>query len=499
MKKHRTSFASVRPAGWLTGSLLLVILLLSVLLGVFQVEAGERGETAVSDGQPGLSERRLSLSKPQFGYGFNVAAWDVNRLQAMGFNWMKVFNGPGSRWPVNVLLRVDANAGHMSNISGFGSSIASLAQSQKGFVDAYEIGNEPNLDASYGWGAAPVAADYVVLLCEAYTRIKAIDPAARVISAGLAPTGRVIGDWNGHPGHNGLYQDEREFFKEFIAAGGGNCLDGVGYHPYGFSADFDAAPDVDLGDPASYCTNGFCFRGVEKIYEIMQANGLGGKTVWATEFGWIVEPPSQCLSDPSWNGRLWQIVSEQKQADNLAGAFQYATTHWPWMEAMFVFNLNFNQAGYPTCEQMRYYAVQGRPAEAVLTAMPKVESPLIGELSASSSTIGVMITPDQQPFVREIAVPLSNVGTAVFTYTVSANPGSLAPLLANNSGAVQPGETAVFTVTLSSSGQPVGTYSADLVITAVPTHTLGAPVTIPVRLFVVDQIYPTYLPLVERP
>jgi hypothetical protein len=47
----------------------------------------------------------------------------------------------------------------MSNVSGFGDSIAGLAQSQKGFVDAYEIGNEPNLDASYGWGAAPVAAD----------------------------------------------------------------------------------------------------------------------------------------------------------------------------------------------------------------------------------------------------------------------------------------------------------------------------------------------------
>jgi hypothetical protein len=335
-------------------------------------------------------------------------------------------------------------------------------------------------------------------LCEAYTRIKAIDPAARVISAGLAPTGRVIGDWDGHPGHNSRYQDEREFFKEFIAAGGMNCLDGVGYHPYGFSADYDAEPDVDLGDATTYCTNGFCFRGVEKINEIMQANGVGDKTIWATEFGWIVAPPSDCLVSQDWQNRKWQIVSEQKQADNLVGAFQYATTHWPWMEAMFVFNLNFNQAGYATCEQMRYYAVQGRPAEPALSAMPKVQTPLIGELSVSSSALGTMITPDQQPFTQETAVSLSNVGTAVFTYTITTNPGSLTPILTNDSGAVQPGETAVFTVIISSTGQPTGTYSADLVVTAVPTDTVGIPVTIPVRLFIVDQIYATYLPLVER-
>ena len=63
-----------------------------------------------------------------------------------------MFNSPGSRLPVKVLLRVDANASHMSNVNGFGNDIQNLAQSQKGFVDAYEIGNEPNLDATYGWG-----------------------------------------------------------------------------------------------------------------------------------------------------------------------------------------------------------------------------------------------------------------------------------------------------------------------------------------------------------
>ena len=461
----------------LSGSLLALVLLFWLTRGMRQASAA---------------------AVPDLGYGFNVAAWDVDRLQAMGFNWIKVFNGPGHRLPVNVLLRVDANAGHFNDLSAFGNSISSLAQSQKGYVDAYEIGNEPNLDASYGWAAAPIAADYVTLLCEAYGRIKAVDPQAIVVSAGLAPTGRVTGNWNGHAGHNGAFQDEREFFKEFLAAGGGACLDVVGYHPYGFSADFAAQPDVNLGQPTTNCANGFCFRGVEKIYDIMQANGLGHKTVWATEFGWIVAPPSSCLSEPGWSGRIWQIVTEQKQADNLVGAFQYAAANWPWMGAMFVFNLNFNQAGYPTCEQMRYYAVQDRPAETALAAMPKVTAPPVGELAVSPAGVAAMITPGQQPFAQTTPLQLSNVGAAAFTYTVAIDPGSLAPAITNNSGVVNPTESAVVSVTVTSSVRPIGVYTATLTITAA-ADTMGTPATIPVDLFIVDQIHRAYLPVVRRP
>jgi hypothetical protein len=270
------------------------------------------------------------------------------------------------------LLRVEANAGHLANLDSFGDALETLALDSGPLIDAYEIGNEPNLDASYGWAAAPVAADYAQLLCAAYGRIKAADPESIVISGGLAPTGRVSGNWEGHPGHNGLYQDERAYFQEFLDAGGGNCLDGVGYHPYGFSADFDVPPDVASNDPRQNCVNGFCFRGTEKIHELMVANGLNNKGVWATEYGWIVRPPDHCLADPGWQGREWQIVSEGQQAENLVGSFLYARQHWPWMHGMFVFNLNFNLAGYyAECEQMRFYAVAERPAETALRNMPK--------------------------------------------------------------------------------------------------------------------------------
>ncbi|GIK58107.1 MAG: hypothetical protein HND44_10560 [Chloroflexi bacterium] len=435
-----------------------------------------------------------------FGYGFNVAAWDVPQLQAMGFNWMKVFNGPGSRLPVSVLMRIDANVNHFNNLNAFGNSVAQLAQQQKGYVDAYEIGNEPNLDASYGWAAPPIAADYVAVLCKAYDRIKAIDPDALVISAGLAPTGRVQGNWNGHPGHNGLYQDEREFFLEFVAAGGGNCLDGVGYHPYGYSADFDATPDAPSGDPTQNCANGFCFRGAEKLYELMQTHGLGHKKMWATEFGWITQPPDHCLSDPSWQGRLWQIVSPQKQAENLVGAYEYATTHWPWMGAMFIFNLNFNQAPiYPECEQMRFYGVMGRPAEQALANMPKVSPPATGVLEVSPLSLTTIITPGQLPLMHTAVLHLHNSGATTLTYTIAATP--TAPLALTlpptTTGALAAGQNMTMPVQLSLPVSPIGLYTGT--VTAVSASSgLTATQTIPVRVYVWQTIHHVYLPVVLR-
>jgi len=141
----------------------------------------------------------------------------------------------------------------------------------------------------------------------------------------------------------------------------------------GFRADYDAEPDVDGGTPETDCSDGFCFRGVEKIHEIIQAYGLDDLKIWATEVGWLVEPAEECIGHPSWQGRYWQIVSAEKQAENLVGAFSYARFHWPWLETLFVFNLDFVTAPYyDECEQMSHYSVFGRPAADALGAMSKV-------------------------------------------------------------------------------------------------------------------------------
>jgi hypothetical protein len=441
-----------------------------------------------------------AVAEPHLGYGANVAEWDYTLLNNMGFDWIKYYDVPPIDPPpswAHVLLRITVNKQSYDHLGTFLDDLGYTLAYQD-HVDAYEIGNEVNLDASYGWSAAPDAAKYKAVLCAAYAKIKQADPTAIVVSSGLAPTGRVIGNWNGHSGHNGAYQDEREFFKELINAGGGNCLDAVGYHPYGFSADFDAAPDISSTDPAQNCVNGFCFRGVEKIYELMQANGLGNKEIWATEFGWITDPPDYCESQSEWSGRLWQIVSEAKQASNLVGAFQYADEHYPWMGAMFIFNLNFNTAPYyPECEQMRFYSIEGRPAEAALTAMPKNKAP--GRLQVKPASILMLIGVNDQPLTQTFTLNFSNTGWQTLRYTVTANLDQMiVPALTNASRNLNSMITKSTTVIISSTDRITGTYTGLLTATA-SIGALGVPIVIPIELRVVDVLYRSYLPLIADP
>lgn len=455
------------------------------------------GTLVVEPVETALQQAQGTVVEPHLTYGFNVATLDDARLNSIGFNGVKLFSPPGARLPYRVLLRVEADASQMTDLDGFAASLHGLAQNHGPYIDAYEIGNEPNLDASYGWHAPPVASDYAQLLCRAYQAIKAADPASVVISAGLAPTGRVSGNWNGRPGHNGFYQDEREYLREMFQAGAGSCLDAVGYHPYGFRADFDAPPDLHGGTPETNCVNGFCFRGVEKIYEIMQQYGLGHKEVWATEFGWIIEPPSHCLNDPGWQGRQWQIVSAAKQAENLAGAFAYAHEHYPWMGGMYIFNLNFNLAPwYPECEQMRYYAVAERPAESALTALEKF--PLRGRMQGSgSNSLLALVETGEQPLDIIFHTSIQNSGWETFTFTTAVTQG-LPVTVTPASGAVDPLATSNLTITISSDGLTPGIYQSQLSLTA-SEGTANGERQIDLTIWVADSWERIFLPLVNRP
>ena len=306
----------------------------------------------------------------EFGYGFSQISADGNHAYQLGFNWIQSYYPPTAQQLTKVLYRVQVMAADLSDLAAFKSELADLGSQAGNFIDAYEIGNEVNLASE--WGDPPVAADYVTLLCAAKEALAIADPGATIVSAGLATTGRVSGNWGGHMGHSGSAQDERAYLAEFVEADGHLCADAIGYHPMGFRANYNATPDVNGGTPDTDCSQGLCFRSAEKIYEVLRNHGVANPRVWATEVGWIVTPPTACQSDPSWNGRLWQSVSPAKQADNLTGAFWYARAHWPWMEAMFAFNLDINYIPYYSpCEQMSYYSVSGRPAEARLGAMSK--------------------------------------------------------------------------------------------------------------------------------
>ncbi len=297
------------------------------------------------------------------------------------FEWVKLYERfdtmPVEPLPYQVLYRIDVNRGdrwHFEDhrlrpdLDAIRVDVRNIAAQGLGVVDAYEIGNEPNVD--WQWESqAPDPADYVAVLRVAYEEIKAVDPSAIVVSGGLAPVGRVGGPYGvkkectansgvTYRGNDCRAMDERLYAQAMFEAGGGSYFDVFGYHPYGFAYE----PERALGDlPLHDNGNGFAFRGAEAIREVMVEQGWAYKPMWATEFGWLRDPATdgfeQCHKDPGFAGVEWYVVSEEAQADYLVRAFRYADAHWPWMGAMFVWDLDFQMQGVP-CQPGRYYAIR---------------------------------------------------------------------------------------------------------------------------------------------
>jgi len=204
------------------------------------------------------------------------------------------------------------------NYQDFGDFCGALAARYKGRITAYQVWNEPNLSREWG-GRTPNPAEYVDLLRVCYEAIKAADPAAIVISAGLAPTGTQPPE----------ALPDIDFLQGMYDAGAAAYFDVLGVHAPGYKAPPETDPAV-AADPASGYGGGrwFAFRHVEDMRAVMVANGDGHKQVAILEMGWMLH--QELFSSYTWHG-----VTEQEQADYLVRAYQYAAQHWqPWIGLM---------------------------------------------------------------------------------------------------------------------------------------------------------------------
>ncbi len=300
----------------------------------------------------------------QFICGVNLAdlanaylIQDIHFSAIKGYvNWATIEATPGAyRWvdPDNVLhaaegagaktlLRVhgtpgwarppDTSQSHPPvNLDDFDRFMRQLARRYRGRVAAYEIWNEPNLN--YEWGYRnPSPAEYTELLKTAYRAIKAEDPAALVVSAGPAPTG------DGHPPEA---LGDLDFIEGMYRAGAKGTFDALGSHIYSSNLppDFDSPTDIT-------------FNRVAKQRQIMLNYNDAATPIWITEMGWNLKT--------HWDLGEYhnQGVSELEQAQYIQRAYQKIQTNWPWVEAAFLFNLDFSLAPwYKADQQMRWYAV----------------------------------------------------------------------------------------------------------------------------------------------
>jgi hypothetical protein len=195
---------------------------------------------------------------------------------------------------------------------------AEMAKYASGTVVGYEILNEPNLP--FEWGGPPDPAGYTAFLKAAYNGIKAGNPNAIVIGGGPSPnTG----------GFGGTIEDT-DFLNGMYDAGAKGYMDALGVHNYGGNTD----PERDPGD----C--GICFRRAELYRNLMVKRGDAGTPIWATEFGWLMDP-GHGLGQYD-----WMKVSPEQQAQYVVGSYQYAQKNWPWMKGMLLSNLDASTSPY---------------------------------------------------------------------------------------------------------------------------------------------------------
>lgn len=158
-------------------------------------------------------------------------------------------------------------------------------------VPAWELWNEPNL--AQFWSPRPDPAAYGRLVRAAATRLRAVRPAAIILSGGLAPA-----DGSG-----------LSYLTAVIDGGGLGPVDGVAIHPYSY--------------PKSPGEAGSAFSRLADVRALLVQRGLGGLQVWATEMG----APT---------GRSQIAVTDGRQAVSVAEALrQWSSPPWrSWTGAL---------------------------------------------------------------------------------------------------------------------------------------------------------------------
>jgi len=200
------------------------------------------------------------------------------------------------------------------DLNALGIYCEALATRYRGRIEAYQVWNEPNLAREWG-ERTPDPAAYVRLLAACSRAIRAADPAAIIISAGISPTGT----------RNPFALPDEEYLWRMYVAGASQHFDVLGVHAPGYSLPPEASrQDAAAADQPRWAR----FRHVEDIRAIMVANGDAHKQIAITEMGWTTDTRPDSIY-------AWFGVSPETQADYLARAYAYAAQNWrPWVGLM---------------------------------------------------------------------------------------------------------------------------------------------------------------------
>lgn len=195
------------------------------------------------------------------------------------------------------------------DFTDFGDYAAAVAERYRGRLHYFQIWNEPNGNAE--WGYQPVDPEaYTRLLCQTYARLKQIDPANVILAAALTPTNELGGLTD--QGYNNL--NEFVYLQRMYSAGAGQCFDILSAQAYGL---FSGPTDHRLSLLQVNYQRPLFLR------DLMVRNGDAHKAIWVSEMNWNAVPEG--LDAPY--GR----VTEAQQAEYAPRAYARAQAEWPWL------------------------------------------------------------------------------------------------------------------------------------------------------------------------
>lgn len=302
---------------------LLIVLWLAAAAWLPGVNAADRPAPRYAMHTLVADERTLPLVQ---GAGFDTvvqlfAWWEIEPTQGQ-FIWQAADEAVAGAeyYGLNLVIRLDKHPEWTAaapltpgappvDLAEYDRWVRRVAARYRGRVAAYIIWNEPNLADEWS-GLPPDPAAYVNLLRVGYQAVKETDPAAHVVSAGLAPTNT----------RDDTAMDDRLFLDAMYEHGAASYFDVLGIHAYGFGY----PPDDPNG-----AHDGLNLARIEDLHAIMRRHG-DDKPVWITEMGWTVQGNEHSA---------WQEVTRRQQADYLVGALERIRAEWPWVELVTVWNL----------------------------------------------------------------------------------------------------------------------------------------------------------------
>jgi hypothetical protein len=205
--------------------------------------------------------------------------------------------------------------GPPQDFNNYANFVGVLAERYRGKIQHFQVWNEPNLTGE--WGGKPIdPAQYGLLLQFTWKRVKQIDPAIQIVTAGLAQTTE-----DGVSTNN---LNELDFIRGLYESGAQPYFDILSVMNYGLG---DSPEDRRVGPER---TN---FSRLLLVRELMEKYGDEAKPVWISEYGWISLPPE-------WEGdrrTTWGVsVDEETQARWTVEGIERMRREWPWVGAVFV-------------------------------------------------------------------------------------------------------------------------------------------------------------------